>query len=667
MSRILADKITNYNNDGPFLAEQGVEFPVGKPLVAGGSNGGNGNYLASTGSGLTWSLFPELFSGDYNDLDNKPNLFSGSYLDLSNAPALLPFNLTIPSAGQILIYDDVNSNFRNSDLPPIYSYTLSESQISGQPEAAKIELIDNFGVTDDIRLVGGNGITFAVTEGDIEIISPTVSEYVVDTTKDDMSALLTDGTHTGITFTYNSVSKSFDSTVELAQQLTYELSGNDVDDGSGGTEPNQVDVRLATGSTDNGNVILKGTNGVEIDWNVGTSEIIFSKVDPASYVLPTASVDDLGGVKVDGSTITINGAGAISATVDISNKIELDDLSVTTDGTPSGTGGISYDNTTGELQFIPPSLSVNDLGDASISAVVSGQILRYNGTEWQNVDSALVATDLDGLTDVSVSGAQNGEYLAFNGTSWQSSTVSISGSIHQFDDVDADNSTNTEGMVLVWVAGAVNSYQPTELKISDLDVNGLPSDGDTIIWDEINNYWSLGSGGSGGSSDIALNDITDVNSEGASSGDILVYNGSVFAAASPGAASLPSRTTKSISNSGVMDTDDSQNLDITNAFPGYNLYNINTSQAAWVTLYADAASRTADAGRTESQDPTPGSGVIAEVVTTSSGDVLFTPAVSGFNNDSPAVGTIYMKVVNKGASVVSGQLTVTLTLLATEA
>ena len=668
MSRILADKVTNYNNDGPFLAEQGIEFPVGKPLVAGGSNGGVGNYLASTGSGLAWTLFPDLFSGDYNDLENKPTLFSGSYLDLSNKPSILPYNLTIPTAGQILVYDDVNQNFRNSDLPPVYTYTLSEDQATGQDNTAILRLVDNFGSSSDIRFLGEtNGITFNVGDGDIEFVLPTISEYDVDTTKDDMSAMFTDGTHTGITFTYNTITRTFDSEVQLAEQLTYNLSGNDVDDGNGGTEPNQVDVRLATGSTENGNVILKGTNGVEIDWNVGTSEIVFSKVDPPGYVLPTASTSVLGGVKVDGTTIQIDGSGAISATVDISNKIELTSLSVITNASASGEGSISYNNTTGEFQFTPAVVDLDTLTDVGISSLSSGQVLQYNGVNWQNVDSSTLATDLDGLTDVAVSGAVDGDYLYFNGTSWTSQQLTLSGSIHAFDDVAGDNTSNTDGMFLRWVGGETNAYQPTEVRIQDLNVNTPPGDGDILIWDDANSYWITGpqTGGGGGGATL-LDDLSDVSTDGVSTGDILVYNGTVFTASAPGAASLPSRAERSISNNGIMNTGDSEDLDITNAFPGYNLYKINVNQAAWVTLYCDSASRTADASRTESQDPAPGSGVIAEAVTTASGDVLFTPAVAGFNNDSPAVGTIYMKIVNKAGNLNAGALTVTLTLLATE-
>ena len=58
------------------------------------------------------------------------------------------------------------------------------------------------------------------------------------------------------------------------------------------------------------------------------------------------------------------------------------------------------------------------------------------------------------------------------------------------------------------------------------------------------------------------------------------------------------------------------NISIT-AAKTYSLLKIQTSAAAWVTLYTDSTSRSNDASRGETTDPTPGSGVIAEVITLS--------------------------------------------------
>ena len=91
----------------------------------------------------------------------------------------------------------------------------------------------------------------------------------------------------------------------------------------------------------------------------------------------------------------------------------------------------------------------------------------------------------------------------------------------------------------------------------------------------------------------------------------------------------------------------------------YVLYSIETNYPAWVTLYTDANSRTLDASRLETQDPLPGSGVIAEVITTSGNlNQLITPGIIGFNNDSPTTSNIYVKVVNKHSSEVAIGVTI---------
>ena len=663
MSRILADKVTNYNNDGPFLAEQGVEFPIGKPLVVAGSAGANGNYLASTGAGLAWQIFPELFSGDYNDLENKPSLFSGSYDDLSNKPTLLPFEVLVPVDDQILLYNTATQRWENGDLPPVYTYTLFE-EAGSDSETAYIKLQDNFGLETNIRLVGGNGISFDVDDGDISIISPTVVEYDATTAKDDVSYIFRDGNHSGITFTWDDINKTFDASVSLAEQLVYTFEAEEVDDGQGGVEADQVNLKLTTDSTSNGNVKLVGSNGVNLAWNVGLSELTISKTDPAAYVLPIATDAVLGGVRVDNTSIVADASGVLSANVDISNKIEFTSLSVVNQAA-SGIGNLSYDNTTGRFDFTPPAPDLTSLTDVNLSGTPqNSELIQWTGTSWTNVPVSNVYPDLDGLTDVDVSTASTGEYLYFDGTSWKGAGISLSGaSIHTLDDVDGLPANNVEGMFFRWNASTLK-WNPSTVNITDLDVNTVPSDGDTLIWDSLNSYWTTGPAG-GGSSVGQLDDLSDVDAANVNTGDILIFNGSVFSPGPPGAASLPSRSEKSASNSSIMNTGDAEDIDV-NAFPGYNLYKINVNQAAWVTLYCDTASRTADASRTESQDPTPGSGVIAEAVTTGAGDVLFTPAVVGFNNDPTPTGTIYMKVVNKGGNINAGALTVTLTVLATE-
>ena len=131
-----------------------------------------------------------------------------------------------------------------------------------------------------------------------------------------------------------------------------------------------------------------------------------------------------------------------------------------------------------------------------------------------------------------------------------------------------------------------------------------------------------------------------------------------------GGGSLASRTTKSATTSSL-NAAASGDLSIT-AFKAYNLLKIAIDHPAWVRLYVDSASRTSDASRVEGTDPLPGSGVIAEVLTTTAGasTFLMSPGVIGWNNDGTPSTTVYAKVTNKDSS--ARAITVTLTLIQSE-
>jgi len=124
----------------------------------------------------------------------------------------------------------------------------------------------------------------------------------------------------------------------------------------------------------------------------------------------------------------------------------------------------------------------------------------------------------------------------------------------------------------------------------------------------------------------------------------------------------PTRTTSSTTTTSLNDSA-SANVTIS-ACKTYALLKIETSHAAWVTLYIDSASRVSDASRIESTLPTSGSGIIADVITTSADTKLITPSVIGWNNDSTPSSNVYLRVKNKSGSPAS--ITVTLTYVQLE-
>ncbi len=104
-------------------------------------------------------------------------------------------------------------------------------------------------------------------------------------------------------------------------------------------------------------------------------------------------------------------------------------------------------------------------------------------------------------------------------------------------------------------------------------------------------------------------------------------------------------------------------------FQGYKSYSLlkaEVSAPSWITIYCDTTSRTADDGRAITEDPTAGSGVIAEIITTTLPEtILFTPAVIGFNNDGTPSKNVYLKVNNRTGVSTAG-IAITFTMLKLE-
>jgi hypothetical protein len=92
---------------------------------------------------------------------------------------------------------------------------------------------------------------------------------------------------------------------------------------------------------------------------------------------------------------------------------------------------------------------------------------------------------------------------------------------------------------------------------------------------------------------------------------------------------------------------------------------IKTSRIAWVRIYASAADQTADSGRAITTDPTPGTGVLLEVLTTAADAYIdLAPAAMLYSlEDSPGT-TLHITVTNKDTT--TGTIVVTVTVVPLE-
>ena len=285
------------------------------------------------------------FTGDYNDLINKPSnvsdvsqlsdidglLFSGDYEDLANKPdleALVPDITTIdaigdvnisgtPEQGQLLVWD--GSIWVNQTLEGFQDtnteYTLTGDSLAGGAQAV---LTDSDTVQQTLQFLAGTGINVTLTStNEITISNTDTNQLAVND--------LTDASITNI---------------QDGQSLVYS-SGQWIN----GTPSGGVDLTSFT-VTEN----TAGTASLTYDDTTGQ----FSYTPP-----DLSSVAELGAFSVttdaaqSGGSLTYdNNGGFTFRPANLSGLSTLTSFSVTTD-TASGGGSLSYNNQNGQFTFVP--------------------------------------------------------------------------------------------------------------------------------------------------------------------------------------------------------------------------------------------------------------------------------------------------------------------------
>ena len=427
------------------------------------------------------------------------------------------------------------------------------------------------------------------------------------------------------------------------------------------TNEYQSKLRLTDSiSTTDDDILLKGADGLKVEWE-DANTLVFRNAptaaeytnnmakDAAALMFTHANANHTGitfnynassrimDVEVDAAsstdtTYTLGGRNTTStnAFIDLTdsttptpvvNSIEFTAGALTYDSTASNSPTITWDNTNkritvGALVPIQPDWSQTD--DTKLDYIKS--------------KPATFGGEAVGLVPSSPANETN-KYLKSDGT-W--SSISIPSSIDDLSDVDTTTSAPGPGNVLKWDSTA-NSGAGAWTPQTD----------------------NAGSGGA-----AAIDDLDDVNIDQAAADDgtktALQYDTVTDKWINVASTTIPSIEEKFATSASIASGDDG-NLTIT-GYRGYVLYKIKPSVASWVRIYCDETSRTNDSSRSHGNDPLPGSGVIAEVLTTSADqEVLLTPGVMGFNNDSSPSTNIYLAINNRSGSAAA--VTVTLTVL----
>jgi len=304
--------------------------------------------------------------------------------------------------------------------------------------------------------------------------------------------------------------------------------------------------------------------------------------------------------------------------------------------------------------------------DGTFIYVVAGITYSWNGESWSAAGSGATATDrtVFSATNAAASGGGSLSYNFNNG-------------VFTFTPPDLSPYLTS--------TGNLNTH---------IDVNhGVPNNGDVLAWNQANLKWENTGAGIGGGLDADLLDgqhgsfyqnanninagtlatdrlsgtypisisgsaasipsLGDVGNVTVSplDGQILRYNGTNWVNANSAGRRVVSTYT-AVGIQPDVATDVSIGTPKT-----YALLKIEVSHACWLTLYSDTASRTADSTRLETTDPTPGSGVLSELITTGATSQAITPGTIGFNSSGSAI--TYAKIVNKSGAQVNLQVQLT--------
>ena len=409
-----------------------------------------------------------------------------------------------------------------------------------------------------------------------------------------------------------------------------------------------------------------GGTGIGTNGSVNTTGIITASSfvgDGSGLTGITASGSGII-IKHDGSTVGTAGTINFSTNLDVS-AISAGIVTVTASG--SGSSGIS----TEEVQDI-------------VGAMFTGNTETNITATYQDSDGTIDLVSTDTNTQLSTEEVQDIVGAMFTGNTetnitatYQDSDGTIdlvaSGGASGISNVVEDTSPQLGGNLDVQSREINTSASNGNIKLNPngtgcVEIMGDGTSSGTVGAIQLN--CSVNSHGvkiqSPPHSSSATYTLTLPDNDGGA-GEFLRSNGSgVLSWASAGG--LSSRTTTS-ATTGSIAQGASADITIPTAGKSFSLLKVAISAPAYVVLYVSTTTRSADSSRGEGTDPAPGSGVLTEVSTTTSGasTFLMTPAVLGWNDDGTPASQVYAKVKNKRATSGSNAITVTLTTVAMEA
>ena len=189
-------------------------------------------------------------------------------------------------------------------LGSIHNYTLS-SDINAGPYATDLTIQDSVrGISNSIKFAGADGLTVERTDANTITFrqgGTSVTQYTDDMAKDATWSSISNGTHTGITFAYDSGTKFLSATVTGGGRggggLTYTLTGRNTSSTNAFIDLTDDDTTPTVNSIE-----FIGSNGTDVDWDSANKRITINSKDYA--VGANAAASGGGGISLTGSTFT---------------------------------------------------------------------------------------------------------------------------------------------------------------------------------------------------------------------------------------------------------------------------------------------------------------------------------------------------------------------------
>ena len=386
--------------------------------------------------------------------------------------------------------------------------------------------------------------------------------------------------------------------------------------------------------TSSNNVVIADGQGnirqyINSSGNVGIkTTVITEALTVAGIVSATSFYGTLNAGQLTGTLPAINGSALIGVVGSGSGIIIQDDT------TPVGTAGTINFGSNINVTFASGIATVSGSGLATYANVAG--IATYATT-------AGVSTSSGTATYATTAGVST-----TSGTATYATTAGISSA------VSGTININTTGII------TASSFSGSGSGLTNLPAAQLTGTLPAIDGSALLNVTAVGTGIAVRDDNTPVGSATTVNF--GTGLDVTFSAGIATITASGG--SLQSRTTvsgvtTSIANLGI------GNTNIT-GFKSYALMKVGLSTTGWLRLYTDSTSRANDASRSQGVDPAPGSGVIAEVVTTGiSTTQIISPFVMGGNLDNSPTTTIYAAITNLSGTTQA--ITANLTILQLEA